>query len=181
MPQHQLTIRRGGPKVAWILGSRRVCEFGWRAGDELCRAIRLVLDGKEDRVTVKGCLFQRGAPGMVVFSVGGKVVTDGRDADFLALTVATTAQCRLVEEEECAEQIAFDGALLLRGGAPIGLTDNPKIKDMVRAEASTNKTLRTALPGMRDTTLHGAPVIRHVNPLQRLLSMNPSLVKQYVN
>lgn len=179
--QHQFTIHRDGAKVAWLIGGRRITDFGWRAGDDMVAAIRRVADGQEERVLVRGACLQMGSPGMIVLSVNGKVVIDALVDDWRAIARATTAKCRLIEEEECAEQIAFDGALLLRGGAPIGLTDNPKIQDMVRAEASTNKMLRTALPGMRDTTLHGAPIVRHVTPLQRLLSMNPTLVKQYVN
>ena len=177
MTQHQFTIRKEGTRVMWLLGGRRITDFGWHAGDELASAIRRVANGEEERVLVRGACLQLGAPGMMVLSVDGKVVTDGHVDEWRAIARATTAKCRLIEEEEKAEQIAFDGALMLRVGAPIGFTDNPRIQDMVRAEAATNRTLRTALPGMRDTQLFGAPIVSHVTPMQRLLRMDRAHVR----
>jgi len=44
-------------------------------------------------------------------------------------------------------QIAFDQAILLRAGAPFGLTRDPDIQREALVEATSNRTLRTQMPG----------------------------------
>lgn len=62
-----------------------------------------------------------------------------------------------------AEQIALDSALLLRAGVPLGLTNNPKILDMARVEAVSNRDLRRAMPGgVKSAEQVGAPSVSHV-------------------
>lgn len=154
-----LKVRREGPRIAWIIADRRMVDFHWKAGDALCQGIRYFLGGLESSYQVQVLRIHWSNIGTVLIDIGGRTVLDMTAGDLEAVAVATRAQCRKAEEEDCAGQVALDGALLLRTGAPFGMTDNPKIKSMVLAEASTNRTLRTALPGMRDTTLFGAPQV----------------------
>ena len=72
---------------------------------------------------------------------------------------AIIAISRQVEEIEKAEQVAFDGALMLRSGAPFGLAFNPKIQEMTKVEMIHNPTLRSAMSGMgiKQSAILGVP------------------------
>jgi len=64
------------------------------------------------------------------------------------------------EEVANAPKIALDGAILLRAGVPIGLTDNPAIQEMVKVEAGHNRTLRRSMPGgIKSTSIVGTPAL----------------------
>lgn len=64
-----------------------------------------------------------------------------------------------------AEQVIHDGALLLRAGVPLGLSNDPQILDETRKEAQHNRDLRRHLPGgVKSTTQYGAPTVRHEPP-----------------
>jgi len=63
-----------------------------------------------------------------------------------------------------AEQMAFDSAILLRAGASFGLTSNPKILDMAKTEAESNRDLRRYMPGgIKGEEQFGRPGVRHVD------------------
>lgn len=67
-----------------------------------------------------------------------------------------------VEEIENATKIIADGALLARVGFPIGLSNDPKIKDEVRKEAAFNRELRRAIPGsVKSREVFGVPSLTH--------------------
>ncbi len=51
------------------------------------------------------------------------------------------------EEWESAQRIAADQAVLLRAGAPIGLTSNPLIQDEAAGLAAHDRGLRRYMPG----------------------------------
>lgn len=86
---------------------------------------------------------------------------DWRKADELAALLR--GQARRCEELEQAEQVAKDSALLLRAGAPFGLTDHPLIKDEARKIAAWDPQLRRALPGgIKSEAQLGTPsIIKH--------------------
>lgn len=52
----------------------------------------------------------------------------------------------LAKEYEIPEQIIEDQAILMRKGAPIGLSDNPDIQKEARKEASWSRKLRRFIP-----------------------------------
>jgi hypothetical protein len=65
------------------------------------------------------------------------------------------------EEFEKAHEIAFDQAILLRSGAPFGLTDNPDIQKEAAIEAASNPVLRRSMPGgIRSQEQLGVPTVR---------------------
>ncbi len=75
---------------------------------------------------------------------------------------ALRQKAKAAEEYAKANKIIADHALLTRVGAPIGLSNNPRIQDAVRVEAAHNRELRRALPGgVKSTTVLGVPSVRH--------------------
>ena len=79
------------------------------------------------------------------------LVIDGR-AHVLPHSVATMVGRALIEKGRAAEEIAnaariaADQALLIRIGAPIGLTSHPKIQAEAKKLAEHDRTLRRAIP-----------------------------------
>lgn len=70
------------------------------------------------------------------------------------------AKAKLAEEWAEKERIADDGAFLCRIGFPIGLSDNPKIKQEIGKRAAWDSTLRRQLPGeVKSQFVVGTPTI----------------------
>jgi hypothetical protein len=65
----------------------------------------------------------------------------------LGLSQALRVKAKEVEEEVCAEQIIADQALLLRAGAPFGLTAHRAILRESIKTAQFDRDLRRYLPG----------------------------------
>lgn len=73
-----------------------------------------------------------------------------------------TIAARKSEELAKAEDIAYDGALLLRSGLRIGLTNNNKIQDEAKKIAANDSTLRKNIPLSTEVQSHeivGTPKI----------------------
>lgn len=69
------------------------------------------------------------------------------------------------EEYAKHAQIAFDQAILLRSGAPFGLTSNPDIQKEAAIEATSNRTLRRQMPGgIKSEEQLGVPAVRTEPP-----------------
>jgi hypothetical protein len=79
------------------------------------------------------------------------------------LAKAIQIQAGKAEEIARAEQIIFDDAILLRAGAPVGLSSNPIILDQAAKEAAWNSKLRRYMPGgIKSKEKFGTPrIIRH--------------------
>lgn len=96
---------------------------------------------------------------------GGVLLADmpWQKADELAR--ALTAKARAAETLAKVDGIARDHAILLRAGAPFGLTNNPTIRNMAARIAAWDRRLRRYMPGGIKSEEHvGVPsVIRH-NP-----------------
>jgi len=95
----------------------------------------------------------------VLLSIGGKVVVlPWKAADELARALRVKA--RHAEEIEKNESIAFDAAILMRAGAPFGLTSHPKIQDEAVKAAAWDTKLRRRMPGgIKAKAIFGAPSI----------------------
>lgn len=81
-----------------------------------------------------------------------------------ALQVAKALRIKASEAEEEAkhEQITLDQALLMRSGAPFGLTNHPQIIADAKKEAAHNRELRKAIPSIKSREIFGRPrVIMH--------------------
>lgn len=84
----------------------------------------------------------------------------------LVLSRAITIQARRIEEEVKALSIIDDQALLIRSGAPFGLSSHPGIIEEAKKEAVHNPKLRKYLTGKRAGGIGGSivgepNVIRH--------------------
>lgn len=74
------------------------------------------------------------------------------------------AKARAAEEIAKANNIIFDNALLIRSGAPFGLSNNPDIMKESANEAAWNTTLRRSnLGGLKSEGIVGAPTVRHAH------------------
>lgn len=77
-----------------------------------------------------------------------------------AFADALVAKARECDEQEHADQVVHDNAILFRAGVPIGLSNDPKIAEETVKEAVHNRDLRRALPGgVKSTVLLGTPAI----------------------
>lgn len=66
-----------------------------------------------------------------------------------------------IEEQQHAEQIALDSAVLMRSGAPFTLSNDKKILDVAKTEAAFNKDLRRAMPGgVKAKSVVGTPQVK---------------------
>jgi hypothetical protein len=81
------------------------------------------------------------------------------------LARAIYVKAQKAEEFAQANRIIADGALLTRLGVPVGLTNNPKLKDEIRKEAAWNGELRRYLPGgVKSKSVVGTPAVRRAAP-----------------
>jgi len=80
----------------------------------------------------------------------------------LQLARAIVIQARRIEEQVKADKIILDQALLMRVGAPIGLTSHPDLISEAKKEAACNSELRKNIPLIESRESVGTPtVIRH--------------------
>ena len=99
----------------------------------------------------------------VLILADGKLVTEVPCDAALQAANALHSVAKNAEEWSQAERIAMDQALLLRTGAPIGFSSNPKIIDESIKQAAWNRDLRRYLPGgIKSREVFGRPsIIRH--------------------
>ena len=98
----------------------------------------------------------------VILAINGRAIDiPFEQAHLLALALRTKAN--EAEEYAKAEAIALDQAILLRSGAPIGLTSNKHIQAEAAREAAWNSKLRKYMPGgIKSREQFGkAAVIKH--------------------
>ena len=99
----------------------------------------------------------------VLFIVDGRLVLTLPWEAALDLARGITIKARAAEEIAKVERVIADQALLIRTGAPIGLTNNPDIQAEAAKEAVSSRDLRRYLPGgVKSEEKFGRPtVIRH--------------------
>jgi hypothetical protein len=159
--------------VAILVNGRRVAELGWHAARDACDLLGAQVRGMakgETRLRVGSAelAFRREpkAPDqledMVLCLLGGALLFDSPVSVARQIWTLLVGAQRLAEEWAHAEQVAADAGLLLRTGAPIGLTDNPQIQDEAVKVARDDRTLRRALPGgIKSTVVLGTPRVYH--------------------
>lgn len=78
----------------------------------------------------------------------------------LQLAAALQQVGRLAESYAKANSIVADGAILLRAGAPFGITDDAKMKREIAKEAAWSTRLRRYMPGgVKSAEQFGTPTI----------------------
>lgn len=95
----------------------------------------------------------------VLLLAGGVLLAemDWRKAD--EFTKALNRHARLAEEEEKANQVVADAALMLRSGAPFALSNRLDIMREAAKEAYWNRDLRRYLPMVKTKGVVYAPKI----------------------
>jgi len=83
----------------------------------------------------------------------------------LECAAALQSVARKAEEWDKAEAIAMDQAILMRSGAPFGLTDHPRIQQEAIKLAGHDRDLRRYLPsGIKSKSVVGTPTVSHIKP-----------------
>ena len=123
---------------------------GWQKADEVAHRLQLMARGlntlpKEKLSSV--CTIRREGNSILIENNGSVFALVPLEA-MLQISNGMLGLIRLIEEEDKAEAIAFDQALLTRTGAlpGMGLTSNLDILDLARIEAGHNTELRKARP-----------------------------------
>ena len=107
--------------------------------------------------------------------INGKLVANMPWQAADELRDALRIQARAAEEHEKADQIISDGAMLLRAGVRIGLTDNPKMQQAIINEAVGNTTLRRnirPLQGVASQEILGLPRVYRQTDLDAMTPEN---------
>lgn len=112
-------------------------------------------------------VIQNGA--RVLLLIDGKRVEGMPHHAAMQLSRALAGVAKLADEWDQAERIVADQALLMRAGAPFGLSDNPKIIAEARKQAELDRDLRRylprpAIPAIASRETFGAPTIRQTPP-----------------
>lgn len=90
----------------------------------------------------------------------GRLILDLPYQAGLDLSRAIYAKSKAAEEFANAESLAFDQAILIRAGAPFGLTRSSLILREATKEANSNRSLRRYMPcGVRSQEIIGSPKI----------------------
>lgn len=130
-PREVSVGRRGDLVVIKLDG----CSYGltWRDADDLAMDLKRRLSKIGDE-----------GPKFLTVTLGTRtwIIPRAGAARFRRAVVAKARDC---EEQEKAEQIALDQAILMRTNAPIGLSSDPKIQDEAAKEAAWNRDLRRFL------------------------------------
>jgi len=105
----------------------------------------------------------------VVMVINGRQVEGMPWQTALQLAKALTSVAKQAEEWDNAERIASDQALLMRTGAPFGITQHPKIRSEAEKRALYDRTLRryiphTPLTGIRSREVFGVPSLLQTPP-----------------
>ena len=78
----------------------------------------------------------------------------------LELAAALQAKAKLAEEYAKAEDVARDQAILMRAGAPIGITNIPGVLDLAKQIATSDRDLRRFMPNnIKTEEKFGSPVV----------------------
>jgi hypothetical protein len=176
MPISRLTVGRNDKDVFIVLDGRRLFDLGWKAALALAAAIRKQmrvaraweLDNAtplEPEILVCNAIGVRHEMGRILVLHGGALRFDMGWRYAARIWAAIVSKGREAEEWAKADQVALDGAIMFRSGAPIGFTDNPAIQAEIVKEAVHNRDLRRFMPGgVRSEVLLGAPVIKQHSP-----------------
>lgn len=158
---NSITIARQNNAVILF---NNVLKFGialsWEKADELAHMLRPSM-GRDWVDTDTAVLWQEEA---VYIEFKGHVMLRILRSDtepLKAIRSALIQQARLIEEEEKNEQVTMDGALLMKHGIPLGVTDNKHIQKQIGIEAAHNPELRKVSPvvGVKSQEVFGAPKV----------------------
>jgi hypothetical protein len=167
-----LDVHQDGAQVLLVLNGRRLLGMGWKPALEFCSALDQHLRNAEAREwdpeepILPEAGVKIGAAALTVRQDLGKILVIGNGRLLFDMPAAVARQvwravkgkAKLAEEHDAADRVIADNALLLRTGAPFGLSDNPRILAESAKEAAHNRDLRRFIPGgVQADRLRGAP------------------------
>lgn len=190
--RHNVNVGQRGDRVLLFLNGVLLFDAGWRSAEELCRALSTqIRDAEvceaspeqhsvgETKVGFDSSEFAfRTELGKIIWIGNGRFLFDTPVRVAQAIWTALVAKTRLAEEQAKAEQIAKDAALLIRTGAPFGLTDNAQIQDEAVKIARDDRDLRRFLPGgIKSTEILGTPRVFHGrrSNTEKLITLAPDM------
>lgn len=140
----------------------------WRKADELAEKLRAALDANRGDIVADAVRFD-----MPDFTYMLPDLASDPSGPYCGASLARVfysalvAKARECEEQEKAPQIAYDAAILHRAGFPVGLSNDPTIKEEALKESQHNRELRRALPivGVRSGEVLGTPTIESKPPV----------------
>lgn len=159
-------VLQHGARVALLSASGApLGELPWEAALELGRALLHVSRpgaGEVERVDVAGARRRvlRESDAVTVHDHLGALCATMTPTGALALGRALVAVAHKAEEWAVALAVAYDAAILLRTGAPFGLTSQPDILKEAVKLARDDRDLRRWLPGgIRSQEIVGEPTL----------------------
>lgn len=109
--------------------------------------------------------------GRVLMIIDGKMVADVPHEAAARMAKALAQVAKVAEENANALKVAGDVAILLRAGANIGLTNNPRINAEAAKRAQWDSDLRRYMPGgVKSNEQFGRPAVRVGAPKTKELS-----------
>lgn len=144
--------------VVIVVNGRRALELGWKAAREVCTLMGAQLRdpppaGETSLSVVSAHLSFRRQPklaneveDMLLCIANGALLFDAPLSVARQIWTLFTGAARLAEEWASAEAVAADAAILARTGAPIGLTNHPKIQAEAKKLAEGDSNLRRYIP-----------------------------------
>lgn len=182
-----LTFLTEGPCVVLLVSGRRALSAPWRVCDDLLSAITLAMQahaaGKPAtyRQRIDGAMFEIHTEFDKLLLLAGPVrlfeanlaPCDGGPSIARQIVNAWRYATRKAEENEAAERIAMDAAILHRSGAPFGLSSLPAIREEARKLADGDRDLRRFMRDERNVALPlPAPTVRgNVTPFERAATL----------
>ncbi len=94
----------------------------------------------------------------VLFHINGKVVEMGWKAG-LRIADSLRSVAKLAEEYDSHQRIIEDGAILLKKGIPLGLTNNPLIQKEIAKEAAWGRWNKYLGGGIKSEAHVGTPTL----------------------
>lgn len=152
---HALTVRHEGDNRVLVL------KDGQPMFDGTPEAAIALAEETKERCNIAR---RENAPSVLMF---GTEVPPGV-ATLLSNTMIAKANLAIETRPKVAERLAVDGAILLRAGVPLGLTNHPKILAMTKTEAESNRDLRRHMSGIKSEVQFGTPAIKSPTPLEAI-------------
>ena len=95
----------------------------------------------------------------------GRLVLETNWQSALEIANAIRGVAKRAEEYALHAQIAYDQAILLRSGVPLGLTNNPNIQAEAVGLALYDRALRAYMPGgVKSEAVVGTPTVTQTAP-----------------
>lgn len=155
----KLRIKQDRLNVNLYLNGQPLMELYWKDADELGNALREIYYGRESVVHASPNILVQLYDGGLDVLYRGNLALKIPTAAVLEVFRVVKQVTRFAEALHEVHKTIYDQALLLKGGAPYGLTDNPKVIDEAVKEAlwETDVKKYFSTPGIPSKAVFGVP------------------------